>query len=295
MKLNFCITFRHFMHKSSPIVIAAETLMLLLSMCFEYLVFTGIFYFIFYVWKKKKFWYYKIQQFYSENKHIFRDIRYSFSTIIIFGLVIVPVMWASSKGLTRIYHPLDKFGYGYYVFSILLMVAVHDTYFYWIHRFLHWKPMFKYVHRIHHLSHNPTPFSAYAFHPVEALLMVGIIPLVAFTIPHHGTAITIFTLYQLFVNVLGHLGHEFFPRNFMNRKVLKWHNAATHHNMHHRYIKCNYGLYFNFWDWIMKTNHPRYEEIFAKVVAQRLSAGAAVAGEAALPAIENSLVSEERL
>ena len=30
--------------------------------------------------------------------------------------------------------------------------------------------------------------------------------------------------------------------------------------MHHRLVKCNYGLYFNFWDRVMKTNHPHYEE-----------------------------------
>jgi sterol desaturase/sphingolipid hydroxylase (fatty acid hydroxylase superfamily) len=238
-------------------------------MNFEYLLFTGAFFLFFYVWKNKKYWHLKIQKRYPIKKDMLRDIKYSFSTIIVFGLVIIPLMWASKQGLTLIYRPIDKYGYSYYVVSILLMIVLHDTYFYWTHRLLHWKPVFKIAHKTHHLTHNPTPFSAYAFHPVEAFVEVGIIPLIAFTIPHHGSAITIFTLYQLFINVLGHLGYEFLPKGFTGHKLFKWHNTATHHNMHHQFIKCNYGLYFNFWDRVMRTNHPRYQETFEDLAERR--------------------------
>jgi lathosterol oxidase len=151
----------------------------------------------------------------------------------------------------------------------LLMIFVHDTYFYWTHRLLHWKPLFKTVHVVHHFSNNPTPFSAYAFHPVEALIEIGIVPLIVFTIPYHVTALYFFTAYTLLMNVFGHMGYEFFPKGFASHKILKWHNTATNHNMHHRFVKCNYGLYFNIWDRMMKTNHPKYEEIYDEVIAQR--------------------------
>jgi len=39
--------------------------------------------------------------------------------------------------------------------------------------------------------------------------------------------------------------------------------------MHHRYVTCNYGLYFNIWDRIMGTNHQRYHEEFEATVARR--------------------------
>jgi len=241
---------------------------LLVGMCFEYLLFAGVLYLFFYTWREKKYWPFKIQQRSQQKKHIIRDIKYSFCTLVVFGLVIVPVFWASEHGYTRIYHPIDKYGWGYYFFSILLMVFIHDTYFYWSHRFLHWKPMFRLVHKTHHLSLNPTVFSIYAFHPFEAFVNVLIIPIVAFTVPHHGSAITIFTLYQLAVNTMGHLGYEFFPKGFTRHKITKWSNTATHHNMHHRFVKCNYGLYFNFWDTIMKTNHRLYDETFDEVAGR---------------------------
>jgi len=246
-----------------------ESLKVIFNLVSRYLLFTGSFYLFFYVWKNRKYWYSKIQQRYPEKKHIIHEIKYSFFTMMIFGGIILLVIWAGRHGLTMAYEPVDKYGYAYYFFSIGLMIVVHDAYFYWTHRLLHWKPLFKLAHKTHHLSVNPTPFAAYAFHPVEAVIEIGIIPLIAFTIPHHTSAITIFSLYSLLLNVTGHLGYELFPKGFASHKLFKWHNTSTHHNMHHRLVKCNYGLYFNFWDRVMGTNHPDYEKSFDEVVEKR--------------------------
>jgi lathosterol oxidase len=77
-------------------------------------------------------------------------------------------MGLSKHHFTLVYYPANKYGWPYYIISIVLMIALHDTYYYWTHRLLHWKKIFRYVHKVHHLSLNPTPFSAYALHPVEA-------------------------------------------------------------------------------------------------------------------------------
>jgi len=115
-------------------------------------------------------------------------------TMLIFGAIIILTIIAGKKSLTRVYDDIGRYGYVYFFFSIVLMIFIHDTYFYWTHRAMHWKPLFKVVHKTHHLSVNPTPFAAYAFHPLEALVEVGIIPLIAFTIPHHTSAITVAVL-----------------------------------------------------------------------------------------------------
>jgi lathosterol oxidase len=261
----------------------------------EFLAAAGFLFFYLYVWKKRKYWHLKIQQRFPEKKHILRDIKYSFYTSAIYGVVMLWVMWASKIRLTRVYYPIDKYGYDYYVFSILLMVFIHDTYFYWTHRLLHWKPIFKKVHVVHHLSLDPTPFSAYAFHPLEAFIEVGILPLIVFTVPYHVSALTIFLTYALLMNVMGHMGYEFFPKGFAGHKVLKWHNSATHHNMHHRYTKCNYGLYFNLWDRIMKTNHQRYEQIFDDVIEQRNRTKTIKPGNTALATADEYFAHEEEL
>lgn len=248
---------------------AGEIARVLFSIVSRYFLLAGIFYFVFYVWKNRKFWYAKIQQRYPENKHILREISYSMLSVLIFGAIIILTIVAGQKGYTRVYNNIHQYSYFYFFFSIILMIFLHDTYFYWTHRLMHWGPLFKIAHRTHHLSINPTPFAAYAFHPVEAVVEVGIIPLIAFIMPYHPIALIIFTIYSLLLNVIGHLGFEIFPKGFASHRLFKWHNTSTHHNMHHRLTKCNYGLYFNIWDRLMKTNHPEYEKSFDDVIEKR--------------------------
>jgi lathosterol oxidase len=246
-----------------------ESLGVSFTLSCEFLLFAGTLYLFFYVWKRRKYWYLKIQQKFPGKQHVIREMTYSFFTVIIFGIVILQVMWATKTGVSLVYRPIAKYGWFYYFFSIILMIFLHDAYYYWTHRLLHWKKIFRYVHRVHHMSLNPTPFSAYALHPVEALIDVSIIPLIIFTIPYHPSAITIFSAYTLLLNVLGHMGFEFFPTGFTTHRFFKWHNSPTHHNMHHTHVKYNFSIYFNIWDRLMGTNHPRYDETFEKVIKQR--------------------------
>ncbi len=85
--------------------------------------------------------------------------------------------------------------------------------------------------------------------------------------PVHLLAIVIFLMLMTVMNVIGHLGYELYPKNFLGNPLLKWNNTSTHHNMHHRLVNCNYGLYFNFWDKLMGTNHPDYQKSFEDVNA----------------------------
>jgi lathosterol oxidase len=257
------------MHVFSSLTSLYTTLEASLLLSLRFFLFAGVIFLFLYVWKRDKYWFAKIQQLYPGNKNIWHEIKYSFFTVVVFGIVLIQVMWASKNRWTLIYYPIDKYGYGYWAFSILLMIVIHDAYFYWTHRFLHWKPIFKMVHKVHHHSLNPTPFASYCFHPFEALVEIGIIPLLVFTVPYHVSAICAFSVYTLVLNVIGHTGYEFLPRGFTTHKIFKWHNSATHHNMHHKFIKCNYGLYFNFWDRVMKTNHPKYDQYYEGVIDQR--------------------------
>ena len=38
----------------------------------------------------------------------------------------------------------------YAILSVLLLDYLHDTWFYLTHRLLHWKPLYRHVHYIHH-------------------------------------------------------------------------------------------------------------------------------------------------
>ncbi len=152
------------------------------------------------------------------------------------------------------------------------MLLLHDAYFYWTHRLMHWKVIFKHVHKLHHEFTNPTPFTSYAFHPLEGLVQIGILFVIVFTIPHHSSAVSIFFGYALIINLNGHTGYEFSPRWYMKHRALKWINTSLHHNLHHQNVKSNYGFYFNFWDTIMNTTHKKHTEHFEAIADRRAKA-----------------------
>src|SRR5690606_18739720 len=129
-------------------------------------------------------------------------------------------------------------------------------------RFMHLPGMFRLFHKTHHLSHNPTPWTAYAFNPLEALVEACITPVIAFAFPVHIHVILGFFIFQIFFNVYGHLGFELYPKGFHKTRIGRWLNTSVGHNMHHKYFRNNYGLYFLFWDRIMNTLDKRYDEQF---------------------------------
>ena len=200
----------------------------------RYILFAGSLFLIFYVWKKKEFFRFKIQQKYPENKHVIREMKYSFLSLSIFALVGTALFFLRQHGYTKIYFNFHEHSIAYFIFSVVAFILIHDTYFYWTHRAMHWKKIYRYVHKVHHMSVDPTPWAAFAFHPLEAIVEVGIVPLMVFLMPIHPLAIFIWVLYQSGMNVMGHLGFEIFPSGFTSGMFTKWHNTSTHHNMHHK-------------------------------------------------------------
>ncbi|MBM3176797.1 MAG: sterol desaturase family protein [Bacteroidetes bacterium] len=196
----------------------------------------------------------KIQSKLPGNEDYLREIGYSVVTIMIFALV--PYFFVFNptiRSYTRLYSEISERGWIYYWLAFPLMILIHDTYFYWTHRIMHTPGIYRWFHATHHASTNPSPWAAYAFHPLEALVEVGIFPLFLFTLPMHRTHFFLFFLFSIVYNVYGHLGWEIYPKRFMESSFGKWINTATAHNFHHRFFNGNYGLYLKFWDRIMGT------------------------------------------
>ena len=230
----------------------------------RYIIFSGTLFFIFYILRKNSWFHRKIQQKFPKKQNIYTEIGYSITTLMIFSFFILGIYFARINGLTQIYLEISEYGWFYLLFSIVFLLVFHDTYFYWTHRMMHHPKLYPIVHRVHHLSHNPSPWAAFSFHPLEAVVEFSVI-LIIFIVPLHPLALFIFATISISMNVIGHLGYEIFPKNFTKHPFWKWQNTSTHHNMHHQLVKCNYGLYFNFWDQLMGTNHADYHTRFDEV------------------------------
>jgi sterol desaturase/sphingolipid hydroxylase (fatty acid hydroxylase superfamily) len=133
---------------------------------------------------------------------------------------------------------------------------------------MHHPRLFRLFHLTHHRSTNPSPWAAFAFSPLEAVVEGSIIFVIAFLIPLHHYAILAFLLIMTIYNVYGHLGYEIYPRWLVQSRFGKWLNTSTNHNMHHKYFRGNYGLYFRFWDEFLGTTHPQYDQTLHQLVVK---------------------------
>lgn len=232
---------------------------------FRYLIPASIAFLIFWVIGRNHWRHLLIQSSFPKNKQLVKEFAYSMSTVMIFSLVGFGLFLAINAGLTPVYNTISEYGIFYLMFSFILTLVFHDFYFYWTHRFMHHKEIFKYVHRVHHESTNPSPWAAYAFHPWEALIQALVFPIMVLTLPLHPFVMTLFLLYMIIRNVIGHLGFEIFPKGWTKNKWLSWTTPVTHHNIHHEKFNTNYGLYFSWWDRWMKTEDKSYHQKFYEV------------------------------
>ncbi len=159
----------------------------------------------------------------------------------------------------KVYTDLSEYGLPYFIASFFFGLLIHDTYFYWTHRFLHTKWMYKKVHRVHHYSTSPSAFACFSFHPVEAIIQLVFIPVILVLIPLHIYMILILQLFISMMNTIGHLGYEFYPA-WWKKSVLRFNNATSFHDLHHNNPNYNYALYFNFWDIVCGTINPASTE-----------------------------------
>lgn len=254
----------------------------------RYLATSGLAYFALYILWPQKFESRRIQEETVKAKTIFEEIYWSLITCAIFSAIGIFWILAFRAGLTKTYLDFESYGTGYFLFSLAVMIFVHDTYYYWIHRFLHIKPIFRRAHKAHHDSRNPTPWAALSFHPYEAILEGVILLIFVFFLPIHPRAFTFFMLAMTLFNVQSHLGFEFWPKSSIKIWPLKYVINATHHNLHHKYVSYNYGFYFKFWDNWCGTNHPSYEPKFEEVTSRELIGGTDTAREHnTTPALHN--------
>lgn len=208
----------------------------------------------------------KIQPKFPTISDFRRDIFYSALSILIFAATSIWTFFVIHPW-TNLYDNISDFGWAYYFFTYVWIFFLHDAYFYFAHRAMHHPKIFKWVHLTHHKSNNPSPWTAYAFHPIEALVEAGIVTVAAFLLPMHRSAIIIYMLFQIGYNVYGHLGYEIYPQNFHKHWLGRWVNTSVAHNMHHKFSVKNYGLWTLIWDRWFGTLHEKYAETYEKTTA----------------------------
>jgi lathosterol oxidase len=178
------------------------------------------------------------------------------AAVVLYG---APLIFIVEGRHGRIYDHIDELGVAYWLGSLAALLLLVDAYEYWTHRAVHWKPVFKIVHKLHHYSVHPTPWTTFSLNLYEMIISAAFLPLVALAMPLHRSTIAVFSIFTLLKNVTNHLGYQWISAGRFEW-LAKWVVGPRFHELHHVYFDCNYSAYFTFWDHWMGTAKLDFEQ-----------------------------------
>jgi len=153
----------------------------------------------------------------------------------------IAMLWAMANGHIPTLGWADN--PAWFIALILLTPLWISFHFYWIHRFLHWPPMYKIAHAVHHRNTNVGPWSGLSMHPIETILFFSSV-LIHLVVAAHPVHILFHLFHQALTAATSHTGFEALVVKDKSRLAL----GTFHHQMHHRYFECNYGNLEVPWD-----------------------------------------------
>jgi len=175
----------------------------------------------------------------ESSKFLFRDQVYD---NVFWSCISGVSIWAAYEALfmrlwklelAPVYY--DWWSKPYYSAGLLLAIPIwREFHFYFIHRMIHWKPLYRRFHYLHHTNTNPGPWTGLAMHPVEHVLYFSVV-LVHLFVESHPVHFFFNAQHTALTPASGHLG---FHGPFWEDRMP---GGSYFHYLHHRYFECNYG------------------------------------------------------
>lgn len=191
----------------------------------------------------------------DRREQIRREIGWSLASAFIYAAPAGVLAWGwQAHGWTRIYSNVADYPLWWLPASVVTFLLLHDSWFYWTHRLMHRPSIFKRMHAVHHASRNPTAWTAMSFHPWESITGAVLVPALVLLIPIHYAALLTVLSIMTVMGVTNHMGWELFPDWLVRGPAGQWLITASHHQRHHEKHRCNFGLYFRFWDRLCGTD-----------------------------------------
>ena len=203
--------------------------------------------------------------FWFKSQNIDNFLRTFLISIPIWTLIEVFSLWCFANGYVLWLSPETHWLWlGVLIF---LAPAIHEVHFYCGHWLIHQGPLYRWIHKIHHNSINPSPWSSMSMHPVEGTFFFSemmwhlIIPSNPFVALFQLTS----TAYGA---IVGHIGFD--KLELTDDRAMDSH-AYTHY-LHHKYFEVNYGgdgvipldKWFGTWHDGTKEADERMKERFRK-------------------------------
>ncbi|KAJ3192838.1 C-4 sterol methyl oxidase [Irineochytrium annulatum] len=158
--------------------------------------------------------------------------------------------------------------------QVAFFVFCEDAYHYFTHRAMHWGPLYKHIHKLHHEYQAPFGITAEYAHFMEVLILgigffVGpaIVAVATMNTPDalHVVTLAAWLAVRLITTVDDHSGYDF-PWS-LHHWIPFW-AGADFHDYHHMAFVGNYSSTFRHWDWLFGTDKG-YKEHSARLRAAR--------------------------
>ena len=133
------------------------------------------------------------------------------------------------------------------------------------HRPLHWRPVYRLAHALHHKNVNTGPWSGISMHPLEHLIYFSVF-VIWWLVPADPVVITLTGFFQGLSPAISHCGFE---KIRIGRLLLP---AGTHfHTLHHQLFDVNFGQQLTPTDKVFDTWHDGTDVSHAKFSRGRQS------------------------
>jgi len=145
-----------------------------------------------------------------------------------------------------------------------------DFFHYVAHRALHWGPLYKNIHKLHHEFSAPIGLAAEYAHPLEVLILAqgtisGPFLYCLFRKDLHILTVYLWVTLRLCQAVDAHSGYDF-PWSL--RHILPFWAGADHHDYHHMAFTNCYSTSFRWWDHMLGTDN-KYNAYKARIAAAK--------------------------
>ena len=200
---------------------------------------------------------------YTWNSQVLDNMFWTLTSGVFFWTAFEALMfWGMANGYVPILPWVEN---PVWFIALLFLTPMWISFhFYWVHRWLHWPPLYRLAHALHHRNTNIGPWSGLSMHPFEHLLFLSSV-LIHWIVAAHPIHILFHMQHQALTAVTSHAGYDALLVKDKEQLAL----GNFHHQMHHRYFECNYGNLEVPWDKAFGTFHDGTEDSHEKMKEHR--------------------------
>lgn len=182
--------------------------------------------------------------------------------VLVWSVAEVLILHAYGRGWTPLItfadHPV------WFVTFLIIIPWWSVLYFSVGHRLLHLPRAYRRVHSWHHRNVNVGPWSGLAMHPAEHVVLFCDV-LLLLVVPAHPIHLLFMVLHHGLGAPLSHTGYD----AVLLPGGLKFRVGDFHHQLHHRFLECNYGGLESPIDELLGSFHDGTTEGDARMAARR--------------------------